>query len=148
MGSEYRSWNAWRLTLSSSLEEMNRKAFMSIGSLILLPCQAHDARLSTLGFPPQFLCKSLAVTLVVKIQSPRLCDCLPGLGPSACVTAARVLFFSYPKGTCTLAQETRCFLARERAVAQLGSALEWGSRGRGFESRQPESRFFQRTPSP
>src|SRR5205085_904678 len=25
-----------------------------------------------------------------------------------------------------------------RAVAQLGSALEWGSRGRGFESRRPE----------
>ncbi len=28
---------------------------------------------------------------------------------------------------------------RSRAVAQLGSALEWGSRGRGFESRRPES---------
>ncbi len=28
-----------------------------------------------------------------------------------------------------------------RAVAQLGSALEWGSRGRGFESRQPESQY-------
>ena len=27
-----------------------------------------------------------------------------------------------------------------RAVAQLGSALEWGSRGRGFESRRPERR--------
>ena len=26
----------------------------------------------------------------------------------------------------------------ERAVAQLGSALEWGSRGRGFKSRRPE----------
>ena len=25
-----------------------------------------------------------------------------------------------------------------RAVAQLGSALEWGSRGRGFESRRPD----------
>jgi hypothetical protein len=25
-----------------------------------------------------------------------------------------------------------------RAVAQLGSALEWGSRGRGFKSRRPE----------
>ena len=37
--------------------------------------------------------------------------------------------------------------ARERAVAQLGSALEWGSRGRGFESRQPESRFFPLPPS-
>jgi hypothetical protein len=26
----------------------------------------------------------------------------------------------------------------DRAVAQLGSALEWGSRGRGFESRRPD----------
>ena len=26
----------------------------------------------------------------------------------------------------------------ERAVAQLGRALEWGSRGRWFESSQPE----------
>src|SRR5439155_9048765 len=26
----------------------------------------------------------------------------------------------------------------KRAVAQLGSALEWGSRGRGFKSRRPE----------
>jgi len=37
-----------------------------------------------------------------------------------------------------MSRETRCSLARERAVAQLGSALEWGSRGRGFESRQPD----------
>ena len=29
-------------------------------------------------------------------------------------------------------------LLRRRAVAQLGSALEWGSRGRGFESRRPD----------
>ena len=29
-------------------------------------------------------------------------------------------------------------LRKDRAVAQLGSALEWGSRGRGFESRRPE----------
>src|SRR4051794_30600412 len=28
-----------------------------------------------------------------------------------------------------------------RAVAQLGSALEWGSRGPGFESRRPEKIF-------
>ena len=27
-----------------------------------------------------------------------------------------------------------------RAVAQLGSALDWGSRGRGFKSRQPDQR--------
>jgi hypothetical protein len=26
----------------------------------------------------------------------------------------------------------------KRAVAQLGRALEWGSRGRGFESRRPD----------
>ena len=26
----------------------------------------------------------------------------------------------------------------DRAVAQLGSALEWGSRGRGFKSRRPD----------
>jgi hypothetical protein len=29
-----------------------------------------------------------------------------------------------------------------RAVAQLGSALDWGSRGRGFESRQPDGSFL------
>ena len=29
-------------------------------------------------------------------------------------------------------------MRRKRAVAQLGSALEWGSRGRGFKSRRPE----------
>jgi hypothetical protein len=29
-----------------------------------------------------------------------------------------------------------------RAVAQLGSALEWGSRGRGFESRRPDHFCF------
>src|SRR5947208_1671116 len=27
----------------------------------------------------------------------------------------------------------------QRAVAQLGSALEWGSRGRGFKSRRPDA---------
>jgi hypothetical protein len=26
----------------------------------------------------------------------------------------------------------------KRAVAQLGSALVWGTRGRGFKSRQPD----------
>lgn len=26
----------------------------------------------------------------------------------------------------------------QRAVVQLGRTLEWGSRGRGFESRQPD----------
>ncbi len=31
------------------------------------------------------------------------------------------------------------FPARSRAVAQLGRALEWGSRGPGFKSRQPDS---------
>jgi hypothetical protein len=34
-----------------------------------------------------------------------------------------------------------------RAVAQLGSALEWGSRGRGFESRRPDQVFSSLTPS-
>ena len=46
--------------------------------------------------------------------------------------------------SCTTRGETRCSPARERAVAQLGSALEWGSRGRGFESRQPEFSIFRR----
>ena len=32
--------------------------------------------------------------------------------------------------------------AAERAVVQLGSALEWGSRGRGFESRRPDQLSF------
>src|SRR3954447_341 len=30
----------------------------------------------------------------------------------------------------------------QRAVAQLGSALEWGSRGRGFKSRRPDFPLF------
>ena len=30
------------------------------------------------------------------------------------------------------------FALLRRAVAQLGSALEWGSRGREFESRRPD----------
>jgi hypothetical protein len=30
------------------------------------------------------------------------------------------------------------FPAQSRAVAQLGRALEWGSRGPGFKSRQPD----------
>jgi hypothetical protein len=33
---------------------------------------------------------------------------------------------------------------KDRAVAQLGSALEWGSRGRGFESRRPDIKEFNR----
>src|SRR2546429_7383968 len=28
---------------------------------------------------------------------------------------------------------------RQRDVAQFGSALDWGSRGRGFESRRPDT---------
>ena len=32
----------------------------------------------------------------------------------------------------------RIFGASNRAVVQLGRTLEWGSRGRGFESRRPE----------
>jgi hypothetical protein len=31
-----------------------------------------------------------------------------------------------------------------RAVAQLGSALEWGSRGPGFKSRQPDQLLTRR----
>ena len=73
-----------------------------------------------------------SVHLVATLPSLRLCVCLPGLGPWAYVTAARILSHPLPsKGTCTIRQETRCSSARERAVAQLGSALEWGSRGRG-----------------
>src|SRR5690606_11073152 len=34
----------------------------------------------------------------------------------------------------------RGYTGLSRAVAQLGSALDWGSRGRGFKSRQPDSR--------
>ncbi len=30
-------------------------------------------------------------------------------------------------------------LASHRVVAQLGSAFDWGSKGRGFKSRQPDS---------
>src|SRR5262249_23976199 len=32
----------------------------------------------------------------------------------------------------------------QRAVAQLGSAFEWGSRGRGFKSRRPDFFFYER----
>ena len=39
MGSVRTELECQRLTLSSSLEEMNRQAFVSTGSLILLPCQ-------------------------------------------------------------------------------------------------------------
>jgi hypothetical protein len=38
------------------------------------------------------------------------------------------------------------FPARIRAVAQLGRALEWGSRGPGFKSRQPD--FLKRRQKP
>ena len=31
---------------------------------------------------------------------------------------------------------------QQRAVAQLGSALEWGSRGPGFKSRRPDFMLF------
>gem|GEM_PF-687052 len=35
----------------------------------------------------------------------------------------------------------------DRAVAQLGSALEWGSRGRGFKSRRPDLQNRWRFPA-
>ena len=38
----------------------------------------------------------------------------------------------------------RIFGASNRAVVQLGRTLEWGSRGRGFESRQPDKVFSPR----
>src|SRR4029453_4879341 len=38
----------------------------------------------------------------------------------------------------------RIFSASNRAVVQLGRTLEWGSRGRGFESRQPDKIFSPR----
>ena len=40
--------------------------------------------------------------------------------------------------TCIFGQRSHLRFPCYRAVAQLGSALEWGSRGRGFESRRPE----------
>lgn len=41
--------------------------------------------------------------------------------------------------TCRSTVSTRRFsFTSKRAVAQLGSALEWGSRGPEFESRQPD----------
>jgi hypothetical protein len=46
-------------------------------------------------------------------------------------------FFTFPFAkTCDLGIFP--VLRKTRAVAQLGSALEWGSRGRGFESRRPD----------
>ena len=36
----------------------------------------------------------------------------------------------------------RIFGASNRAVVQLGRTLEWGSRGRGFESRRPDVTKF------
>ena len=35
----------------------------------------------------------------------------------------------------------KAILERHRGVAQLGSALDWGSRGRGFKSRQPDDKI-------
>jgi hypothetical protein len=35
--------------------------------------------------------------------------------------------------------------AGQRAVAQLGSALDWGSRGREFKSRQPDQRIERKS---
>src|SRR2546430_5463244 len=36
------------------------------------------------------------------------------------------------------AGRNRTRVTGSRAVAQFGSALDWGSRGRGFKSRQPD----------
>ena len=33
-------------------------------------------------------------------------------------------------------------LGAHRAVAQSGSALDWGSRGRGFKSRRPDHNYL------
>ena len=37
----------------------------------------------------------------------------------------------------------RCRMRRHRAVAQFGSALDWGSRGRRFKSCQPDNVMSQ-----
>ncbi len=36
-------------------------------------------------------------------------------------------------------EEVQLYLRRLRGVAQSGSALAWGVRGRGFESRRPDN---------
>ena len=36
-------------------------------------------------------------------------------------------------------EEVQLYLQRLRGVAQSGSALAWGVRGRGFESRRPDN---------
>ena len=41
-------------------------------------------------------------------------------------------------GPVTLCYYLYSVLMHRRAVAQFGSALDWGSRGRGFKSRRPD----------
>ena len=38
-------------------------------------------------------------------------------------------------------EEVQLYLRRLRGVAQSGSALAWGVRGRGFESRRPDKDY-------
>ena len=41
----------------------------------------------------------------------------------------------------TVGRRCAIFISRKRVVAQLGSALDWGSRGRWFESSPPDQKF-------
>src|SRR6267154_2519345 len=53
-------------------------------------------------------------------------------------TRFRMIAFMALDGKVCLRPRSGKQYSLQRAVAQLGSALEWGSRGRGFKSRRPE----------
>ena len=77
------------------------------------------------------------------IRSMRAVDALPLRKPAGSSwdgvfgeksTPSRLRFGKTPPVVYSL----RVTMRRRRAVAQFGSALDWGSRGRGFKSRQPD----------
>src|SRR6266576_5629764 len=65
---------------------------------------------------------------------------LAGLAPRICTDATQMNFpvCENPCSSVANLLSLRIFGASNRAVVQLGRTLEWGSRGRGFESRRPE----------
>ena len=54
-------------------------------------------------------------------------------------TRFRMIAFMASDGKVCLRPGSGKQYSLQRAVAQLGSALEWGSRGRGFKSRRPDN---------
>src|SRR6185503_20923979 len=61
----------------------------------------------------------------------------PTRHPADCAAAATVIDQASPRSR--VPARGRCSTEHgQRAVAQLGSALDWGARGREFKSRQPD----------